>query len=155
MKNPRDNETPVWPFVYHCLRVGDLEGAEEELVTCSSAGLHVEEAIIVVIRLFRGIGSQLDRISNAPGGMGSALDTNRESPLPLSLLEKADLDKALYRCRDLCEEEEQKPDELRNSYRLFVLNLVSLTGVDSPQHPSPRSSTICGGTYGLYSGKDY
>ena len=140
MKNPRDNMTPVWPFVYHCLRVGDLEGAEEELVTCASAGLHVEEAILVVIRLFRGIIAQLDRTSNAPGGVGSALHTSREV-LPSSLLsslEKADLDKALYKCRDLCEEEEQKADELRNSYRLFILNLVSLTDVDSLLHPSPE-----------------
>ena len=68
----------------------------------------------MVIRLFRGIIAQLDRTSNAPGGVGSALHTSREV-LPSSLLsslEKADLDKALYKCRDLCEEEEQKAKDL-------------------------------------------
>ena len=75
-----------------------------------------------------------------PQAAGSALDTSHEIPSTslLSSLEKADLDKALYKCRDLYEEEEQKADELRNSYRLFILNLVSLSDVDGLMHPSPE-----------------
>lgn len=148
IKNPRDNETPLWPFVYHCLRVGDLEGAEQELTTCAAAGLQVEEAILVVVRLFRGILGQLVRATNMGGAdhnviAGETIDyrsvgigVDVDPSALLSTLEKADLDKALYACRELYEQEERKPEEMRNPYRLFVLNLVSLTDVDSLQHPS-------------------
>ncbi len=148
IKNPRDNETPLWPFVYHCLRVGDLEGAEQELSTCAAAGLQVEEPILVVVRLFRGMQGQLMRASNMGGAdhnviagettdyrsVGIGVDV--EPSALLSSLERADLDKALYACRELYEQEEHKAEQTRNPYRLFVLNLVSLTDVDSLLHPS-------------------
>ena len=130
--NPVDNDTPVWPFVYHCLRIGDLEGAELELTTCLSAGLHVEECIVVILKLFRRITSALTRFDYADPDTSTHVDP---SDL-LTSLEKNDLNMALFECRNLYELEVQKPDEVQNFYRLFVLNLLSLTDVDNLNSPT-------------------
>jgi len=128
IRSPRDNgATPVWSFVYHCLRVGDVEGAVAELKICRNAGLQVESAIIVALDLFHKILLALEETSPRSGG---ALD-GREQASPLTSLEANDLKEALNCCQQLyfAEDQQQNPDK-KCMYRLFVLNLISLSDID-------------------------
>ena len=128
IRSPRDNgATPVWSFVYHCLRVGDLEGAGVELSICRDEGFQVEVEIITVLGLFQKV---LESVKNTN-------QANKEAPPNLlSTLEANDLKRSLNACRQLyCDEDNKISDaEARGNrpclYRLFILNLLSLADVD-------------------------
>jgi len=128
IRSPRDNgATPVWSYVYHCLRVGDLEGAVVELKICRNAGLQVESAIIVSLDIFHKILRSLEETAPLDG---NSLD-GHELLSPLTSLEANDLKEALNCCQQLyfAEDQQQNPDK-KCMYRLFVLNLISLSDID-------------------------
>lgn len=129
IRSPRDSgATPVWSYVYHCLRVGDLDGAVAELKICRNAGLQVESAIIVALDIFQKILLSLEE--NAPLD-GNSFASSAEQPSPLTTLEANDLKEALNCCQQLyfAEDQQQDPDK-KCMYRLFVLNLISLSDID-------------------------
>jgi len=128
IRSPRDNgATPVWPFVYHCLRVGDLDGAVAELQACKHAGLHVESEIIVALRLFSQI---LKTLQSQTAADRSFEESDKQSQL-LTTLEANDLKGALNACQQLYFAEDQQQNPARKCYyRLFVLNVISLSDID-------------------------
>ncbi len=128
IRSPRDGgATPMWPFVYHCLRVGDLEGAVTELRICKKEGLQVESAIIVALDLFRKILLAHEENSTSPG----APTWSGSEQIYLTTFEANDLKEAINICQQLYfAEDQQKNPEKKCMYRLFVLNLISLSDID-------------------------
>jgi hypothetical protein len=46
-----NNNTPLWAYIYHCLRIGDLSSAVSELQECvSSCYRQGEQAALTVVR---------------------------------------------------------------------------------------------------------
>jgi len=102
---------PVWALLYHCLRVGELDGAINEIQSCRNAGLQIDDATLVCLRCMKELTQP-----NAP---------------PLTPLKRQELYNAMYTCQQLFEEEFDKPSQdpcaphSRDNYKALVLNLLS------------------------------
>ena len=107
---------PVWALLYHCLRVGELEGAMKEIESCRQAGFLIDDATLVCLRTMSAL-TQQQQQPNAPS---------------LTPLQRQDLYQAMYTCQRLFEEEYDKPaadpcaPHSRDNYKALVLNLLSI-----------------------------
>ncbi len=123
VRSPRDGgATPVWSYVYHCLRVGDLEGAIMELLICQQAGLQIESDVTVVLELFHKMVQGLNDQTNEP------FEVRNIQSQVLTNIEIQELINAIGKCTRLYDDEMNNPNPCM--YRIFVLNLLSLSDVD-------------------------
>ena len=103
---------PVWALLFHYLRVGELEGAINEIERCRQRGLVIDDATLVCLHCMKSLAEPDSQ--------------------PLSPLERQALYDAMYRCHVLFEEEFNKPcidpcaPRSRDPYKALVLNLLSI-----------------------------
>lgn len=102
--------TPLWAFVYHSLRIGDLAGAHSELNRCVSAGYRDGEdataaALKTLIQLHAKTVNDVDRKNHS---------------------------EKMTHCKALYEQELAKLDDgTADPYRIVVLNLLGLADKDA------------------------
>ena len=113
--------TPLWVFIYHCCRVGDITAAVAELSSCLSRG-HLEggAAALTVLQtlqqLFTPVGSS--------GRHSQSARTPRAGALPEHEV-RAMID-AMLQCRAQYQRETAADENVCDPYRLLVFNLLGL-----------------------------
>lgn len=100
-------EIPVFAFIYHCLRIGEIAGAVREVEGCLQAGVrNVERELLICLKGFA-------MILNGQTGTLPQGDAD-------------DLTRAMSMCGALYEEERRKAETDLDPFREHVLNLLSL-----------------------------
>ena len=104
-------KVPAWAFIYHCLRVGELDGAIAEMERCRAAGIQIGDAPLHAVSCMKRLVT--------PGSS------------ELNVVERRELYEAMYRCQSLFQAEYDKPTDLRQAeardvYKALVLNMLSI-----------------------------
>jgi hypothetical protein len=105
-------KVPVWAYVYHCLRVGELAGAVAEISRCRAAGHRIDEKVLVCLE--------------------TALLVAEPDGPELTALQRHALFDAMYRCQVLFQEEYDKPADRpqdahsRDPFKALVLSMLSI-----------------------------
>ena len=104
-------KVPAWAYIYHCLRVGEYDGAIAEMELCRAAGIQIGDAPVLAVTSMRRL-------------------VTPDTP-ELNVVERRDLYEAMYRCQILFQAEYDKPTDLRQPeardvYKALVLNLLSI-----------------------------
>lgn len=118
--------TPLWVFVYYCLRTGDLASVAAELSACMTRG-HCEggAAALTVVQ------SMIQLLSPAPAATSRAgARSQRANSVSLSEQEVRSLVEAMQQCRAQYERESQADDNTCDPYRQVVFNLLGLSNKD-------------------------
>jgi Nup93/Nic96 len=111
--DPPGRETPVFAYIYHCLRIGELGGAINEVEGCIQRGLrNVEKEVLTCLQGFLMITKNLS----------DSLSINN----PMSQTEAEAFTKAMSTCAVLYEEEGRKNERDLDPYREYVFNILSL-----------------------------
>ena len=127
--DPAGRETPVFAYIYHCLRIGELGGAMKEIENCLQGGLrNIERDILTCLIGYKNIYSNLT-------------DTYTVcAPLPSNDADQ--LLRAMAVCGNLYEDEKRKNERDLDPYRESVLNLLSLRNQNSSSEASIPGSTL-------------
>ena len=113
--------TPLWAFVYHCLRIGDLSAAVNELQECVSGGYHNgEQAVLTVVNYL---------LRHLQGKDSPAAD--------LSENESKILRDCISQCQSLYNIEIADNSGKFDVYRAICLNLLSLADKDNISSACP------------------
>jgi hypothetical protein len=109
---------PLWVFLYHCLRVGDLATAITELLSCTSKG-HVEGGLgaLTVLQTLQQL--QTPAPATTRHGGVAAKPSLQEHEV------RALVD-AIQMCREQYEREGAADEATLDPYRLLVLNILGL-----------------------------
>jgi hypothetical protein len=110
--------TPLWAFVYHCLRVGDLSAVCKELGTCLSLG-HFEGAAAAL-----AVVQALQQLLQLTAASASAKGHARGSAQSLTESEVQTLIDSVQQCRTQYEREYATDEETSDPFRLMVFNLL-------------------------------
>ena len=127
--DPSGRETPVFAYVYHCLRIGELGGAITEIESCLQGGLrNIEKDILTCLIGYQNITKNLT-------------DTYTVSaPFPPN--DSDQLLKAMAVCGNLYEDEKRKNERDLDPYRESVLNLLSLRNQNGSSEVSIPGLTL-------------
>jgi hypothetical protein len=132
---------PLWPFVYHCLRVNDLSIVQFELQACVDAGYHSgEQFVLVIVKTLLKISAFNNNtkknnnrnLFNYNNNNNNNNNNEITAITTTAALNEQDLRvflEAIQQCRSLYVRESSKLDENFDSvdpYRLVVLNLCGL-----------------------------
>ena len=106
-------EIPVYAFIYHCLRIGEFNGAIKEIEGCIKSGVKdVEKELLTCL-----VGYQT---------IVKAMTDNITIINPFSQSESDALVKAINVCGVLYEEEKNKNEKDLDSYKEYVFNILSM-----------------------------
>jgi len=120
MTAPGQPVIPLWVFVYHCFRVGDLASAVSELSSAVSKG-HVEGGLAAISVLQTLVQLVASPSPSSRGAAGAA-----RSKATLAEHEVRALVEAILQCRVQYERETGADEVTLDPYRLVVFNLLGL-----------------------------
>ena len=122
-------ETPVFAYIYHCLRIGEFTGAIREIENCLKAGIrNIEKEILICLQGFQNVLKNMTSTYNIIQ--------------PLSQSESDNFVKSMLVCGVLYENEKKKTDLDLDPYRESVLNLLSLKDQNGFSETSLPGSTL-------------
>eukprot|EP01038_Epipyxis_sp_PR26KG_P006682 gene6682-9166_t len=113
---------PLWPFIYHCLRMGDLESALSELKVIAANNDHGESSAITIINLFQKIIKYQNEINHNK----SNNSFTNPSTLSINDNEIRLFGDAINKSRKLYYDEIQLNANSCDPYRAAVFNLLGL-----------------------------
>lgn len=122
---PSSSATPLWVFIYYCLRTGDLESVSSELSAYMARG-HCEggDAALTVVQ------TMVQLLSPAPATSRAGGRSQRANSVSLSEQEVRTLLDAMQQCRAQYERESSSDDNTCDPYRQLVFNLLGLANKD-------------------------
>lgn len=127
--DPPGREIPVFAYIYHCLRIGELSGAIKEIESCLQGGLrNIEKDILTCLIGFEKIFKNLTDTYTV------------SSPFPSNDADQ--LLKSMAICGNLYEDENRKNDRDLDPYRESVLNLLSLRDLNGSSQSNIPGSTL-------------
>ncbi|KAJ1431638.1 hypothetical protein B484DRAFT_478882 [Ochromonadaceae sp. CCMP2298] len=112
----QDLAVPLWVFVFHCLRVGDLPAAAAELRRSLVQGLGECAPALAVVQALLQLQTAPARSQSQGQGQTQGLDEAGVRGLA----------EGLSKCRHAYEREQNKAEEEVDPHRLLVLNLLGL-----------------------------
>lgn len=117
--------TPLWVFLYYCLRTGDLASVAAELSACMTRG-HCEggAAALTVVQ------TMVQLLSPPPATARAGGRSQRANSVSLTEQEVRSLVEAMQQCRAQYEREASSDDNTCDPYRQLVFNLLGLANKD-------------------------
>jgi len=124
--------TPLWVFIFQCLRVGDISAASDELNLALTQG-HVEggAAVWTVLQRLSQLLASSSSSTSRSGGSSSRTPTANSSTgaaaaVALSEVDVRSLVDAIQQCRIQYERELKSDDTACDPYGMLIFNLLGL-----------------------------
>lgn len=122
-----DSNTPLWAYIYHCLRVGDLDGAIHEIDSCVSAGYdHGELSALTVVKALADILSYQDEVDHRSLSNSSSHATPQTKSRKLSESDSVSLSDSMNQCRILYDKDVMNKHSEADPFKVLILNLLGL-----------------------------